>query len=158
VGANDGYYTMAFLRSAAERVVACEPGPTMEQLLANAAANGYAMGARFTVERRFVGRSEGSVTIGALLAGLPRPVLVKVDIDGGEFELLRSAEGPASLEQVRWIIETHSLDLEVQCDDWLRSHGYRTRIIRNAGWRRLLPERRPIPHNRWLVAERPDDL
>src|SRR5579871_6196937 len=34
VGANDGYYTLIFLRSPAERVVACEPGP-VQRLLEN---------------------------------------------------------------------------------------------------------------------------
>src|SRR5438552_18620213 len=33
VGANDGYYTLAFLRSQAKRVIACEPGRAMNRLL-----------------------------------------------------------------------------------------------------------------------------
>src|SRR5438552_2312787 len=35
VGANDGYYTIAFLQSSAERVIGCEPGHVIAQLLAN---------------------------------------------------------------------------------------------------------------------------
>jgi len=153
IGANDGYYTMAFLRSKAERVIACEPGPVMEQLIANAKANGYEPGKRFITERRLVGLSEGGVSITELVEGLPGPVLLKVDIDGGEFELLQSAATCESLNDLRWLIETHSPELETQCVAWLQSHGYRTRIIYNARWRVLLPELRPIPHNRWLIAE-----
>lgn len=153
IGANDGYYTMAFLQSKAERIVACEPGVAMEQLLANARANGYATGERFIAEQRFVGLSEGGVSIAELVRDLPRPVFLKVDIDGGEGELLRSAEGCDCLDDLRWLIETHSTELEAECISWLQAHGYKTRIIYNAPWRVLLPELRPIPHNRWLVAE-----
>jgi hypothetical protein len=153
VGANDGYYTMAFLQSKAARVVACEPGPAMEQLLSNARANGYETGERFIAEQRFIGAGEGSVSIAELVRDLPRPVFLKVDIDGGEVELLQSAENCDCLSDLRWLIETHSKELEEQCIAWLEAHGYKTRIIYNAPWRVLLPEQRPIPHNRWLVAE-----
>ncbi|HEX7997136.1 MAG TPA: hypothetical protein VF528_01870 [Pyrinomonadaceae bacterium] len=153
VGANDGYYTMAFLQSNAERVVACEPGPPMEQLILNARANGYETGERFTAERRFVGLGDGFVSISDLVKDLPKPVFLKVDIDGGEVELLRSAEGCDHLSDLRWLIETHSKELEAGCIEWLEAHGYQTRIIYNAPWRVLLPEQRPIEHNRWLVAE-----
>ena len=153
VGANDGYYTMAFLQSEAARVIACEPGPAMEQLLANARANGFETGERFIAEHRFVGQGAGAVSIAELVKGLPRPIFLKVDIDGGEGELLESAEGCDCLSDLRWLIETHSTELEEQCISWLQAHGYTTRIIYNAPWRILLPEQRPIPHNRWLVAE-----
>jgi hypothetical protein len=153
VGANDGYYTMAFLQSKAARVVACEPGPPMEQLLANAHANGFEPGERFTAERRFVGSGEGCVSIAELVRDLPRPVFLKVDIDGGEVDLLQSAEGCDALSDLRWLIETHSKELEAGCIRWLEAHGYTTRIIYNAPWRVLLPEQRPLEHNRWLVAE-----
>ncbi|HEY0404987.1 MAG TPA: hypothetical protein VGC89_04625 [Pyrinomonadaceae bacterium] len=153
VGANDGYYTMAFLQSGAARVVACEPGPAMEQLLANARANGFETGERFIAEQRFVGTGKGSVSIAELVRDLPRPVFLKVDIDGGEVELLQSAEGCDCLSDLRWLIETHSKQLEEQCVSWLQAHGYSTRIIYNASWRVLLPEQRPLEHNRWLIAE-----
>jgi hypothetical protein len=153
VGANDGYYTMAFLQSQAERVIACEPGPPMEQLLLNARANGFETGERFRAERRFVGVVDDGVSIAELVRELPRPIFLKVDIDGGEVELLRSAEGCDCLKEMRWLIETHSKELEEQSIEWLQAHGYQTRIIYNAPWRILLPEQRPIPHNRWLIAE-----
>lgn len=152
VGANDGYYTLAFLRSRAERVVACEPGPAMEHLLTNAGANGYQPGERFIIERRFAGSHDGGVSINELVKSLPRPVFLKVDIEGGEFELLQSAEKCESLNEVYWLIETHSLELEHQCVAWLTAHNYQVEIIRNAWWRIFLPELRPTAHNRWLIA------
>ena len=33
IGANDGFYTIVFLRSEAERIVACEPSSEIEKLL-----------------------------------------------------------------------------------------------------------------------------
>lgn len=152
VGANDGYYTMSFLQSPAERVVACEPGPVVDLLLRNAAANGYQVDQRFSVISKPIGQGPGCMTVTELVNYLPRPIFFKVDIDGGEYELLTSAEGCTAISETRWLIETHSPKLEEQCISWLQSHGHRTQIIYNARWRVLLPELRPIPHNRWLMA------
>ncbi len=152
IGANDGYYTLAFLQSAAERVVACEPGPPAELLLQNALANGYQLDERFSIEVKPIGSGPGCVKITDLLADLPRPIFIKVDIDGGEHDLLLSAETYPFFGDIRWLIETHSVELESQCVAWLTSHGYETRIIDNAWWRALLPELRPLAHNRWLMA------
>ena len=152
VGANDGYYTMSFLRSQAERVVACEPSPVVNLLLRNASSNGYQMDQRFSVISEPIGRGPGCLSITELVSNLPRPIFLKVDIDGGEYDLLTSAEGCTFISETRWLIETHSPELEDQCVRWLQSHGHRTQIIHNARWRILLPELRPIPHNRWLMA------
>lgn len=151
VGANDGYYTLAFLRSAAERVVACEPGP-VTPLLANAQANGFYPDGRFTIERRLIGLGEGELSISELIKGLPHPILLKVDIEGGEFDCLRSAEAFPLLAELSWVIETHSKELEERCIEWLVANNYQAKIIDNAFWRVLVPEYREIPHNRWLVA------
>jgi hypothetical protein len=151
VGANDGYYTLAFLRSTAERVVACEPGP-IDSLLTNARANGFYPDDRFIVERQPIGVGEGQLPVAQLIQKLPLPVLLKVDIEGGEIDCLRSAESISLLSKLNWVIETHSKELEEECIDWLVSHGYETRIIDNAFWRVFVPEYRQIPHNRWLIA------
>jgi hypothetical protein len=152
VGANDGYYTMSFLRSQAERVVACEPEPVVDLLLRNAAANGYQLDQRFSVISKPIGMGPECLSITELVNNLPRPIFFKVDIDGGEYDLLTSAAGCTFMSETSWLIETHSPELEQQCVRWLQSHGHRTQIIFNARWRILLPELRPIPHNRWLVA------
>jgi hypothetical protein len=152
VGANDGYYTMAFLRSTAERVVACEPGPSAELLLRNASANHHELNNRFSVVSSPIGLGSGFISVTDLLKGLPRPIFLKVDIEGGEVDLLRSAEGFAFIDGTRWLVETHSAELEQQCIGWFHARGLRTQIIRKARWRVMLPEQRPLIHNRWLVA------
>lgn len=152
VGANDGYYTMAFLRSSAERVVACEPGPAAELLIGNALANDYEVNGRFTVVSKPIGAEPGFTPITDLLRDLPRPIFLKVDIEGGEAGLLKSAEAFPFISDTRWLVETHSAELEQQCIGWFHTRGFRTQIIRNARWRALLPEQRPLTHNRWLTA------
>ena len=153
IGANDGYYTLAFLKSSAECVVACEPGDALERLLHNVTANGYQKDGRFIIERRLVGEGEEQgVSVTALVNDLPGPILLKVDIDGGEFDLVRSAENCKRLSEIYWIMETHSKELEANCLTWFQANGYQTKVIKNAWWRTFLPEQRPLIHNRWLIA------
>lgn len=152
VGANDGYYTMAFLRSSAEHVIACEPSSTADLLLRNAAANGYHPDDRFCVISKPVGLAAGYISVSELLKDLPTPVFMKVDIDGGEFDLLESAKDYPFLAETCWLIETHSKELEDRCIAWLRERNHHTEIIYNARWRVFLPELRPIAHNRWFTS------
>lgn len=152
VGANDGYYTTAFLASSAEKIIACEPGSSGTELLANAKANGHSPSERFHLERRLIGSREGEAGLTELLSGCPRPVLIKVDVDGAEMGVIESAEDYTYLLQTFWVVETHSLELEKSSLVWFANHGFRTEIIDNAWWRRVIPELRPIAHNRWIVA------
>jgi precorrin-6B methylase 2 len=80
---------------------------------------------------------------------LERPDFIKVDVDGGELDVLQSAE--STLSQVpALIVETHSAELERACGRLLVDHGLRVTVVSQ---RKLGTEMRPIPHNRWLVAE-----
>ncbi len=79
-------------------------------------------------------------------------VLIKVDVEGAEAIVLNGMSDLLKKNECRLIIETHSVQLEKHCIDFLGRHGYYTRIIKNAWWRRILPERRPLEHNRWLAA------
>jgi hypothetical protein len=153
VGANDGYYTLVFLRSNAERVVACEPGPVAEDLLRNISINHYACEGRFEVERRPIGTRPNDLSLGKLLADLPRPLLVKIDIDGGEVDALASAQELDHLESTFWVVETHSVELERECTAWFDERRFQTSIVDHAWWRTFIPELRPGPQNRWLIAE-----
>jgi len=94
----------------------------------------------------------GSTTLDELLPELPLPCCIKIDVDGGEAEILMGAKRLLQMHHCRWLIETHSIELERDCVRILEMAGYRTTIIKNAWWRIFVPEQRPIPHNRWLVA------
>ena len=56
---------------------------------------------------------EGWITLDSLAPAIALPCLVKkVDIDGGEADLLRGAAALLQAAQVRWIVEIHSKSLE----------------------------------------------
>ncbi len=156
VGANAGIYTLYFLmKTKAERVIACEPDSGMcEQLWENARNNNQAETSRLSVLSRFIGsgRTSETLSLDNLLADQSSPMLIKIDVDGPEFEILKGAELTLRKRGISWIVETHSTELESSCIEIFAGHGYSTKIVRNAWWRLLVPEQRPIPHNRWLVA------
>ena len=66
------------------------------------------------------------------------------------------ADGRETLlsKDCRLLIETHSPEAESGCMEQLRALGYTVKLISTAWWRIVLPEHRPIPHNRWLSAWR----
>lgn len=152
IGANDGYYTLIFLRSGAARVVTCEPSAAADRLLENARTNGFELGERFHLVRNLVGLGEGITSVTELVRNLPGPILVKLDIEGAELDALESCEACDRLLDLRWVVETHSAKLETECIAWFSAHGFTSEIIPNASWRWLLPEKREVSHNRWLVA------
>jgi hypothetical protein len=93
-------------------------------------------------------------TLDAIAGAMLGPCLVKVDVEGGEMDVLRGAQAMLARPDVRWLIETHSRELEDGCIEILSSSGYEFRVVKNSWWRVLIPENRAIPHNRWLVARR----
>jgi len=153
IGANDGYYTLIFLRSPARQVVACEPGPVMERLVSNAAANNFAPNKRFSLIQDPIGTGAGAMPASSLVNNLPGPVFIKMEVDGAEIDVLLSCEDSKRLRELYWLVETHSPALEDQCSQWFCKHGYRTKVIANAWWRLILPELRPLEQNRWLLAQ-----
>lgn len=152
VGANDGYYSLIFLASGASRVLACEPGPAMGSLLENARLNGWEPGDRFHVVTRPLGAGAGTVRLDDLLADQRGTVLVKIDVDGCELDVLGGAEGLGWRKDVFWILETHSKELEDGCLRWFQQRDRCPRVVPNAWWRTILPERRHGGVNRWIVA------
>jgi hypothetical protein len=157
VGAGDGELSLHLLgQHGIKRIFAFEPWEDARaRLLRNLERNGYAPDQRLRVSGSFVGNTddEGTCTLDSLLTDLELPCLVKVDVEGGELNVLSSSAGLLSTGKVFWLIETHSADLEARCGEILRRNGYETRIVPNGWYRKLLPERRPRVHNRWLVAE-----
>ncbi len=154
IGANDGYYILGFLKTG-KKVIACEPGSIVDELLHNAGMNGYDKSDKFIVERRLVGSqvSPGFVSIEDLVKNFTSPLFFLVDIDGGEFDLLGSCGSNFDHRSASWLIETHTQELENNCITYLREKRYKVTIIKNGWWRSMIPEQRPLNHNRWLFAE-----
>ena len=77
------------------------------------------------------------------------PDFVKIDIEGAELDALRGAERLLRDRGPGLVIEVHSAELEDACGRLLVEHGYRPVVVHN---RKVLPDYRTLPHNRWLVA------
>ncbi|MFT3908090.1 MAG: hypothetical protein QM737_01585 [Ferruginibacter sp.] len=154
VGANDGYYVLAFLRSG-KKVIACEPGPIITELVENAGLNNYTESKDFIIERRLVGSGGAPdfVSVEKLVQAYSGNKFFLVDIDGGEFDLLNSCGNNYDHKHSTWLVETHSKELEDNCVDLLKKWNYKVTIIKNAWWRKFIPEHRGVEHNRWLYAE-----
>ena len=69
-----------------------------------------------------------------------------------ELSILQSGERLLVEAKPLLLIETHSIALERDCCSYLQSCGYNTKIVPNAWWRSMIPEQRPLDHNRWLWA------
>lgn len=80
------------------------------------------------------------------------PGFIKIDVDGYEIDVLKGASRILQWPNIDLLIETHSTSLEDQSIELLQGFGFATEIVKNGWYRRLIPEQRPIDHNRWLWA------
>jgi len=154
VGANDGYYVLAMLKTG-KKVIACEPGIANEEIVSNASLNGFELNKHYQLITQLIGNGNTNdfVSMKTLLATAERPVFILVDIDGAEFDLLQSCGEELDYKNIIWLFETHSPELEKQCIDFLKGKGYNITLIKNAWWRFLVKESRPLEQNRWFYAE-----
>jgi hypothetical protein len=161
VGANDGVYTLYFLaRTRAHKIYSFEPSPEcVRELKNNLALNNLGANERLEVATQKVGDStaEEWTTLDSFASSIVPPCLIKVDIDGGERDLLKGAPRFLLLPGIRWIIEVHSKALEQYCLQALKDAGYHVVIVPNAWWRNIIPELRPGELNHWLVAYRDEE-
>jgi len=161
-GAAYGEYTVFFLmKTNADAVYAFEPGTDLHgRLRKNLQLNSLNGSNRLKLFSHCLGSatSEGVMSLDSLLSEISFPCFIKVDVDGEEEEILKGAERLNQRKGVRWLIETHSHNLEVACETRLRRANFKTVIIPNAWWRAVLPELRPVRHNRWLAAWNDDAM
>ncbi len=156
VGSAEGEYSLYFLaRTGAKKVFAFEPADeARERFCRNLELSSLASDSRLVLSSDFVGRqtAEKTKTLDSLVESIVLPCIIKIDVDGPEGEILGGAQKLLGMGDVRWIIETHSAELERECVDILQRNGFETTIVSNAWWRTFVPEQRPLLHNRWLIA------
>jgi FkbM family methyltransferase len=156
IGAAHGEYTLFFLlKTRAKRIHTFEPDLTrLPSFYRNLELNEIPSSGRLEVSTKLVGlsNSEQETQLDSLAETIHTPLLIKMDVDGAEEQILKGATKINARSRVRWLIETHSQELEVACMELLKRAGFETTIIPNAWWRVLVPEFRPIKHNRWLAA------
>lgn len=158
VGANNGYYTVtASMINSQAQIIACEPDLELKQkCLRNLNLNQLNFSKRIQWIPKCIGLklNDNFITLDQLLIEAQEPIFIKMDIDGGELEALQSCTKSLENKTCLLVIETHSEKLEKDCISYLSKIGYKCRIIPNAWWRVILPELRPIEHNRWFSAEK----
>jgi len=157
VGSDSGYYALYFAaQENIKQIFAFEPNIiSIEKLKKNAELNGPCLLKKIVIFNKFVSeRNNGKeYNLDVNLYGLKaEPLIIKIDVDGGEGKVLKSLNRTLKENKCMLIIETHSQELERECNNYLKDRGYQTKIIKNAWWRMFFPEDRPIEHNRWLVA------
>lgn len=158
VGASDGYYTiLALCLNPSATAIGCEPRETYrESALDNYRLNFPSGGPVMEWASQLVGCEAGQTTLDQLAEHREGPFLVKIDVDGAELEVLRSGERLLSRRDCRVLLEVHSPRLEAEAIGFLTAKHYTCRIVDNAWWRIVIPERRPGELNRWVFAEPAD--
>jgi precorrin-6B methylase 2 len=138
-----------------ERVLAYDASPDRWPIFReNLRLNGLTGDPRLTaVEGYFPAQGDPQNLID-LLSPLPEPVLLKIDVDGGEEAILEHMRPLLAMKEMLILVETHSKTLDRNCAGLLRECGYDVRQIGPGWYRRFVPERRPIDFNQWLVAEK----
>lgn len=156
IGGAEGWYTLYFAsQSQIEKVVVFEPQAQLRRRIKeNFALNDPSYLRKLDLRGEFVGEriEAGWCRLDEALVGMGGPFALKVDVDGGEIDVLRGARKTLEAEICHLIVETHSPELERGCLVELASLNYKTKVIPNAWYRRFIPESRTVAHNRWLVA------
>ena len=158
VGANDGWYTLYFASQRnIQTVLAIDPvAANRDSTMANLSANSRGLSEKVTFSIGYAANVSSPTTIQLddLLSSVPEPIIIKIDIEGGEFDCLRGCARTLRAKNVCLVVETHSHDLERNCLAFVEEMGYKTRVVDNAWYRKIVPEHRSIDHNRWFIASK----
>jgi hypothetical protein len=150
VGAQYGYDALVAAKLTGAPVASFECDPqAVEVIRRNLDANPQ-LGGLIHVEEAFVGAGAGQLRLDDFAERWGAPGFVKIDVEGGEADVLRGAARLLRSTHPSLLVEVHSVDLEQECADLLTQAGYRLSVVNQ---RRLLRDHRPwAGHNRWLVA------
>lgn len=155
IGANDGYYGLAFIKTGGKDVVLCEPGGDERiALQENMSLNGFREGSDYILVDKFISdkSTQNEISINDLVQDRNN-IFILMDIEGAEQKIMEGFDFK-NTDEIIWLIETHSLEIEQRLLQIFKREGYKTHIIKNGWWRRFVPEKRPLSHNRWLYAEK----
>jgi hypothetical protein len=158
IGASDGYYGLVYYKWHPEgRIFLFDSDYKFPPLQRNNFLLNHFPIERVSIVSKYVCDFSDNehIALGSLLAGEKGDIFLKIDVDGGELEVLKGVKKVLESRKCKLIIETHSMELEDDCMAFLKGLDYRIVIIPNAWWRVFIPEKRPIAHNRWLRAESP---
>ena len=152
IGAGMGELSILFKRLGAT-VVAVEPWASNYPIYENVRANNFNLEEISFVEKYVGNKQEGYIALDAIQVDHSSFGFIKIDVDGGELEVLRSGIMLLANARPALLVETHSIELEQDCIRFLHEFQYCCEIIKNAWWRRIIPDTgRMNQHNRWFFA------
>jgi precorrin-6B methylase 2 len=156
IGAAQGYYTVALAKlSAPGLVYAIEADRGLLQQLEETIRRNPHLQSQMSARRAFMGdavdTSRPATTLDSLVfdEGYKAPNVLKIDVEGAELEVLCGARWMLTEAKPKILLEVHSIDLERDCHRLIEEAGYSMVVVNQ---NRLVPDNRPIPHNRWLCA------
>ncbi len=149
VGGQYGYDALVLARLSEGPVVSFESDRALIPRMQRTFNLNEPLTPNLTAVMAFVGQGGDETLSLDDFAGSQPPGFIKVDVEGSELDVLIGAERILRETRPALVVETHSRELEQACGQLLVAHGYHPRIVHQ---RLMLPDRRPIPHNRWLVA------
>lgn len=150
IGASDGEYSV-FAKRINPRiaVVGCDANPDNEATFRqNLSLNGISQSGIEWIAG-YIGK--GHISLDSITDALPSPVILKIDVDGGEVDVLLSGSHILARVDARVVLEVHSQNLEEQSIGLLQEAGFNCKIVDQAWWRKIIPEQRP-GWNRWVIA------
>jgi hypothetical protein len=155
VGAGSGELCLLFKKTGTKTVVAAEPATSEVDLLhQNFLVNGLDP-SELLIITKCIGTNCDCIRLDEIKVDLRESGCIKIDVDGSELDVLKSGVSLLSLAaDLTILLETHSKDLEDNCKQYLECCGFQTNVIPNAWWRFVVPELRPLPHNRWIWAKK----
>jgi hypothetical protein len=150
IGAGSGELSIFFdLKTMAEPIIAVEAWD-VRLLRRNIELN---RSRRIEVLEKYLGIETDRIPLDSMEVPRDQRGFIKLDADFAELSILQSGERLLAESKPLLLVETHSAALERDCCAFLHPLGYRTMIIPNAWWRAIIPEQRPLDHNRWFWAE-----
>jgi methyltransferase FkbM-like protein len=153
VGSNNGYYALALSRRTGAEAAAFDFADRELQRIRRNVARNPPLDRLVSVVPAYVcatvDPAQRADTLDRLAGRLFVPDVLKIDVEGGEVEVLAGAQGILADRRPHVVVETHGRELERACAQVLAGHGYRPVVVSQ---RRVLREGRPNPDNRWLVA------
>lgn len=148
IGGRDGYTALAIAARTGADVLSFESDPqaaaSMRQVFERNAHPVRAVNA-------FVGANDGdsSITVDRAAGEYFVPDFIKVDVEGGEADVLAGAAHTLEGRRPALIVEVHGTGSEAACREILARHRYGVEAVDRARW---FAEHRPLAHNRWLAC------
>lgn len=156
IGASDGYYSLLYRKFNSEGMIYLFEAQTRFKIEQEEhfRLNGFKID--YQHYDKFVSNldNDKNISIDTLFQKKNETLFFKIDVDGGELDVLNGMKNTAIQNNCYFIIETHTKQLEIDCLNFLQALGYKTKIIDQGWYRVFIKENRPIEHNRWFLAHK----